>query len=171
MSHCFFCCEWIMTQPQFQKFFENSFPSDVCPPRSSKRMWTTMPQRQRTQTNDCKRWWIVIDAVRTYCGFCRLQPPKTVWIYYCYVAVARIFYGTTSLVLSFASPTARSAVHSCNGSLRVHVIVVFSARARSVPNVESFALAIAGVRGLPLALLEFHMMLWLFNFTSVCQLF
>ena len=78
------------------------------------------------------------------------------------MAVARIFYGTTSLVLSFASLTARSLVHSCNGSVWVHVVVVFFSvlsLSLSVPNVESFALAIASVRGLPLALLKFQMML------------
>lgn len=108
MSHCFFCCEWIMIQPQFQKFFENSFPSDVCPLVKA----NVNNNVTTTQTNDCKRWWIVIDAVRTYCGLCRLQPPKTVWIHYCYVVVARIFYGTTSLVLSFVCSPAWLLVRS-----------------------------------------------------------
>lgn len=161
----FFCCEWIMTQPQFQKFstFSVGFFCSL--------LLLRRRQVDKNNANDnalrqmAVRWWMVIDAVRTYCGFCRLQPPNRMNILLLLCVCCQDFL-LQLLSCSFTHSPAPFRFMIC--SFLLGFMLCFCAL---LPNVESFALAIAGVRGLPLALLKFEMMLWLFNFTSVWQLF
>lgn len=108
-------------------------------------------------------WLLSLSINRSY------ELPETVWIYYFMLFAQDFYYNFFHVYRSFS--------HSFSSDSGMWWCFCVLSMARWLPNGESFALAIAGVfGGFAISRIESfarwcYDSLWLFNFTSVWQLF